>query len=269
MRCALSPFVLTLGLAVGPAIHAQGPPPPAPQAAPQKPAQAPAKPRQSAPAGRLTLTVMVTALDGKTLPDTTVVATGPVDREGQTDPSGLVSFTNMTAGTYRLRFEREEFVTLEKEVSLAAGKPLRISVALTAAPPPPPPPKPEPAEPPPPTPEPDGAYTPSSVAIPDFIEKNYVGSAPIKRSPLGCGGRSTSTLVQTKDPVAEHVHDADEVIYVVAGEGTHKVDGRDTALAAGSFAMVPKGLAHSLTRRGSRPLIFLSVLAGPPCESGK
>jgi quercetin dioxygenase-like cupin family protein len=76
--------------------------------------------------------------------------------------------------------------------------------------------------------------------------------------------------VQTKEPVAEHTHaDADEIIYVVAGEGSHRIGGRDLALAAGSFALVPRGTAHTLTRRGSRPLIFLSTLSGPPCQPAK
>jgi mannose-6-phosphate isomerase-like protein (cupin superfamily) len=267
MRCAQKLCLgLVLTLASG-ASHtlaqtAQVPPPAKPTQSPPPPA---AKPRQSAPpAGRLTLTIMVTALDGKTLPGTTVTATGPVDRESQSDPSGLVTFPNLSPGTYRLRFEHEQFVTLEKEVSLAAGKPLRVSVSLTAAPPPPLPPKPEPAPLPPP-PAPDGSYSASATSIPDFIEKNYVGNASVKRSPLGCGGSSTSTLIQTKDPIAEHTHDADEIIYVVAGEGTHKVDGREAPLLAGSFAFVPKGIPHSLNRRGSRPLIFLSTLAGPAC----
>jgi quercetin dioxygenase-like cupin family protein len=77
-------------------------------------------------------------------------------------------------------------------------------------------------------------------------------------------------LVQTKDPVAEHTHaDADETIYVVAGEGTHKVGGRDAAIEAGTFLVVPRGTPHSLRRSGSRPLIFVSTLSGPPCQAGK
>jgi mannose-6-phosphate isomerase-like protein (cupin superfamily) len=212
--------------------------------------------------------IMATALDGETLPNTTVKATGAVDREGLTDPSGQLTFLNMPAGTYRLRFERDEFVTFEKEVTLAAGKPLRVSAALTAAPPPPAAPEPVPP-PPPPVPQPDGNYSPSSTSVLQFIENNYIGSAAIKRSGLGCGGRSTSTLVQIKDPIEEHVHDADEIVYVVAGEGTHKVGGRESPLVNTTFAFIPKGTPHSLSRRGSRPLIFISVLAGPPCQPGK
>lgn len=279
MRCATRlalclAVCLTAGVVQSPAQTA-APQTPPPQTPPQSttPAQSTPAPRPRAqtvppPAGRLTLALMVTALDGKTLPDTTVKATGAVDREGVTDPSGQLTFLNMPAATYRLRFERDGFVTFEKEVTLAAGKPLRVSAALTPAPPPPAPPKPEPP-PPPPVPQPDGNYSPSATSILQFIESNYIGSAAIKRSPLGCGGRSTSTLVQTKDPIDEHVHDGDEIVYVVAGEGTHKVGGRETTLANTTFAFIPKGTPHSLTRRGSRPLIFFSVLAGPPCQPGK
>jgi hypothetical protein len=270
MRCASTLFVC-LALATGPGafVSTAGS---APQAtAPPKPTAPTAnKPRQGPPPGKLTLTAMVTAMDGKTLPRVWVKASGPVDREGQTDDSGLVSFQNMTSGTYRLRFEHDDFVTFEKEVSLPVGRPLRVSATLNAAPPPPPPPKPEPAAPPPAPPLPDGSYTPSSIAIPDFIEDNYIGREQVKQSPVGCGGHTTSTLVQTKEPVAEHTHaDADEIIYVVAGEGSHRIGGRDLALAAGSFALVPRGTAHTLTRRGSRPLIFLSTLSGPPCQPAK
>lgn len=212
---------------------------------------------------------MVTATDGKTLAGVSVRATGPVDREAQTDVSGLVSLANMSAGTYRLHFEHDEYVTFEKEVTLAPGRSPRLNVALTAAPPPPPPPKPEPAAPPPP-PVPDGNYSPSTVSIPDFIEKNYIGGAAVKNSSIGCTAATTTTLVQTKDPIKEHAHaDADEIINVVAGEGTIRVDGRESALSAATIVVVPRGTPHTLTRRGSRPLIFVSTLAGPPCQAGK
>jgi hypothetical protein len=250
----------------------QTPPPTAgqPPSKPAQPAGTTGRPRPTAtPDARLGLTVMVTASDGKTLPGVSVRASGPVERTGETDSSGLTTFTNMTAGTYRLHFEHESFVTFEKEAVVGPGKPLRLSVTLMAAPPPPPKPEPEPAAPPPPPP-PNGSDSPSTTSIPDFIESNYIGGAPVKRSPVGCAGNTTATLVQTKDPVAEHVHaDADETIYVVAGEGTHRIGGRESAVAAGTFVVVPRGTPHSLTRRGSRPLIFVATLAGPACQPAK
>jgi mannose-6-phosphate isomerase-like protein (cupin superfamily) len=212
---------------------------------------------------------MVTANDGRTLPGVAVRAAGPVDREAETDPSGMVTLSNMPAGTYRLRFDHKEYVPFEREVTLATVKAPRINVTLTAAPPPPPAPKPE-APAPTPSPVPDGNYVPNTVSIPDFIENNYIGGAPVKNSAIGCTAATTTTLVQTKDPVKEHTHaDADEIINVVAGEGTLRINGRESALSAATISVVPRGTPHSMTRRGSRPLIFVSTLAGPPCQSGK
>jgi mannose-6-phosphate isomerase-like protein (cupin superfamily) len=212
---------------------------------------------------------MVTALDGKTLPDVLVKASGPVDREGQTDPSGLVNFQNMSPGTYRVRFEHDEFVTFEKEVSLAAGKPLRVNAALSAAPPPPPPPTPEPVAP-SPVAVPDGTYQPSSVAILELLDKNFIGTAPSKRSPLGCTASSTSTFVQTRESSGEHVHsDTDEILYVLSGEATHRIGGKEQAVAAHTFLVIPRGIPHSLTRKGRNPLTMVSIMSGQPCQADK
>ena len=68
------------------------------------------------PPPELTITVFVTSMDGQPLPEVWVRASGPVNREGATDPSGTVTFSNVTAGVYRLRFEHDNFVTLERDV---------------------------------------------------------------------------------------------------------------------------------------------------------
>jgi hypothetical protein len=156
MRCAsLGLLCLALTLSAWPSAAGQVPqtsPPPKPVTTPPA-----GKPRPAAPpaASKLALTIMVTALDGRTIPEAVVKATGPVDREATTDPSGLVTLTNLAPGTYRVRFEHPGFTTFEREFSVAAGKPLRASASLTPAPPPPPPPKPEPvAAPPAPSPAP-------------------------------------------------------------------------------------------------------------------
>lgn len=210
---------------------------------------------------------MVTALDGKTLPDVSVRASGPVDREGVTDPSGLLTFATMSPGTYRLRFEHPSFILFEKEVSLTTGKPLRASASLSAAPPPPAP----KVEPPPPAPAPtppaSNDYPPTSVDIPELFEKNFIGSAAVKHSPIGCTATTTSTLMQLREPLSEHGHaDADELLYVVAGEGTQKIGGREYQLSGGVFSIVPRGVTHSITRSGRQPLVIISTLSGPECS---
>jgi mannose-6-phosphate isomerase-like protein (cupin superfamily) len=218
------------------------------------------------------MTVLVTSMDGKPLREVWVKAAGPIDREGSTDTSGTVVFTNVNAGTYRLRFEHGDFVTFEREVTVVGGRPLRTTSALNAAPPPPAAPKVEPSAPAPPpvAPTPSGNYVPNWVPILDFIENNYVGRAPSKRSPMGCTASATSTLIQIRDPLSEHTHpDADEVLYVVAGSGTGKVAGRESPLETTGLLVIPRGVPHSVTRRGSNPITVLSVLSGPPCDQAK
>jgi mannose-6-phosphate isomerase-like protein (cupin superfamily) len=206
------------------------------------------------------MTIQVTDFSGNPLADVWVRASGPVERELATDENGFVTFRTMSPGTYRIRFEHDDFVTLEREVAHAA-RPSKVSVALNAAPAKPDP----PAEPPPPAaPALPPAGPPTFVSIPEFFEKNYVGSAPSLVSQVGCVPAATAQLLQLREPLNDHAHpDADEVIYVVAGEGTHRINGRDVPLDAGLFATVPRGSSHSITRRGRNPIIVLSIVTEP------
>jgi mannose-6-phosphate isomerase-like protein (cupin superfamily) len=228
-----------------------------------------AQARQATSAPRLSITVLVTAMDGTPLPEVLVKAVGPVNREVETDQSGTVTLANLTAGNYRLRFEHANFITLERDVTVVAGKPLKISAALNAAPPPPPPPK---VEPPPPAPvaAPVGNYQPGVSNFTSWIDTGFIGRAPSKRLAVGCTSSASTTMVQINEPIAERTRpDADETIYVVAGEATLRMGGREHSLSASSIATIPRGTAHSITRRGSRPFMFVSVLSGPPCQPGQ
>ena len=76
--------------------------------------------------------------------------------------------------------------------------------------------------------------------------------------------------MQLNQDQAERLYDNAEVTYyVVAGEGAVRMDGRDTPLTAGTFVSVPRGNAHSVGRKGRRPLIMLSTLSGTACEEAK
>jgi mannose-6-phosphate isomerase-like protein (cupin superfamily) len=217
---------------------------------------------RNAQTARPSMTVQVTDLEGKPLADVWVKASGPVDRELSTDANGFVTFRTMAPGTYRLRFERDDFVTLEREVT-HTSRASNVSVALNAAPPKPAAAEPEaPATPPAPTLPPPGP--PTFVSIPDFFEKHYIGSAPSLTSEVGCVPAAVTNLLQLREPLAEHVHnDADELLYVVAGEGTHRINGKEIPLAAGVLATVPRGSPHSITRRGRNPIIVLSIITEP------
>ncbi len=282
MRCVSSALVgLGLVCCLTLPVAAQAPQTAPPPAKPPQTTPPPAKPPQTTPSpqpnrqttntARLALTVQVTAMDGRTIPDALVKASGPVDREGTTDPSGMVTFNNVAPGSYRLRFEHDGFITYEREVTVAKGGPLRVTVGLNAAPPPPPPPKVEPVPaPPPPTAAPAGNYQPTATDIPDLVEKNFIGGAAIKKSTVGCTASSSSTVIQLRDPLAEHSHaDQDELIYVVAGEGSHRIAGRDYQVSGGVFTVVPRGTPHSITRRGRQPLVIISTLSGTPCQPGQ
>jgi mannose-6-phosphate isomerase-like protein (cupin superfamily) len=274
-------LVLLLGLTVPAAASAvqapQTPPaqqPPATEApaAPAKPApKAAAKPKtppaSQASSRALVMTIQVTARNGAGIGEVKVSLDGPVTREAETDEGGIVRLNNVKAGTYRVRFEHPKYIAFEKELTLKPGQSQAFDVSLDDAPAPPPPP-PAPAKPAAPSLGTPGE--PKTVNIADFLDKNLIGNRePMKRTSLGCSGLLQSDLLQIRDPQPEKSHDAyDETLYVVAGQGTIKLAGRDSNLEPASFVVVPRGTAYSLARRGGKPLILVSTYAGEPCAGG-
>ena len=66
------------------------------------------------------------------------------------------------------------------------------------------------------------------LSISDFLEKNLIAREPMKQSMLGCSGVQRSVLLQVRDPLAEQTDDQlDQTLYVVAGQGTIKLGGRE------------------------------------------
>src|SRR5262249_44051003 len=156
--------------------------------------------------------------------------------------------------------------TLEREFTLGAGAWNPIDVVLNEAPPPPP--KPEPAPAPVPAVAPGGP--PVAISVPDFIERNFIGRAPLKESIVACKPLETVPLLQIREPVAQHTHDRnDELVYVVAGEGAVRINGEETPVRAGSLVVLPAGSGHAFERRGKNPLVVMSTLTGSACEAAK
>jgi hypothetical protein len=241
------------------AMHAQAPP-----AQPAQPAQQ--RPARPAPAAATpTVTIQVTNSSGLPLANVQVTAQGPVSREGVSAEDGSIRFANMRAGAYRLRFVRESFTTLDRDITVRAGEPLLVDVALSSAPA-----APKPVEPAPSAAPVGGAdkplgppAEPKLVAIPTFIEKNFIGREGRKDSPLGCTSTGGATLVQLREALLNQTHeDVDEWVYVVAGEGTLRLGTAEQHLQAGTFALIPHTVAHGLLPVGRNPLIFVSVLSG-------
>jgi mannose-6-phosphate isomerase-like protein (cupin superfamily) len=71
------------------------------------------------------------------------------------------------------------------------------------------------------------------------------------------------TIAPGKDAGPEETHAADQIIYVVEGEATIRVEGVEYAARAGSCALIPAGARHHVTNSGAAPLFFLTVYAPP------
>lgn len=254
----------------------QVPPPPATKqppspTTPNPAAQAP-KPRPRPASGATTTALLfITDPGGAPIEGATVTVTGPVDREATSPSSGPTRIQGLRAGSYRVRFTHEDYITFEKEISWRAGTAApEMAVTLNPAPEPPPPPppppapKPEPAEPklPPPG-------TPKTLPLIDYIERNLIsGREPQKENLIGCSGVGQALLWQVRDPWTGRQHEsADVTVYVIAGEGTLRLGDRDVSVTNGSLAVVPRGTSYGFTRRGRNPLIVLAVLSGAPCAA--
>ncbi|MGH9372126.1 MAG: cupin domain-containing protein [Vicinamibacterales bacterium] len=249
LSCALAMALLF----VPPSVSAQGQKPRAPQ---------------SRASSTLTLTVEATDKSGNSLADVEVGVTGPVDRKGTTEQKGAIVFRSMRSGTYRIRFEREGFVTLERELVIRAGQPASVSVALSAAPVKPvEAPAPAPSHEPEPAPRSQRVVEPRTLSLPDFLDENLIGGEePQKVTLLGCAEGGTVRLLQVRDPLTDQQHaDVDEILYVVAGGGVVRIRNQDTKVSPGHFALVPRGIPHGIRRDGRNPLILLSIFAGTPC----
>jgi hypothetical protein len=249
-----------------------------PSAKPQPPSPTNPKPAVQAPRPRgtsgatTTAIIFVTDSGGAPIEGVTVSVMGPVDREVQSPASGPTRIPGLRAGIYRVRFTRDGFITFEKEIVWRAGTAApELAVTLNTAPETPPaPPTPDPA----PKPERPTASVPApgrpkTMSLIDFIEKNLISNRePQKENLVGCSGVGQAMVWQIRDPWNGRQHDgADGMIYVIAGDGSLRVDDRDVAVTNGSFAVVPRGTSYSLARRGRNPLIVLAVLAGAPCAA--
>lgn len=265
----MTPFLplLLLGVLSGDAA-AQAPTPttqPAPQTAPAPKPAAP-RPRPAPTTATGTLTINITDGGGLPVQGVDVRASGPLDREGSSLAGGIVRFLNLRGGDYRIRFAHPRFVLLEHDVVMRPGASQTIDVMLSPAPD-----APEPVETSAPAPAPSAVTAPPgeprTVAVVDFVERNFIsGRDGVKEDALGCTASAKTTLVQVRDPLRERaLPDADEVIYVVAGEGTLRLGNRDVSLSATTLSVIPRGTVRGITRKGRNPLIFVSVLSGPPC----
>jgi len=212
--------------------------------------------------GPAAFAVTVTDPSGTPLTDVDVTVTGRAQRSGSTE-GGRIAFEDLPTGPYHFKFEKDGYDPVEQDVTGKRGAPVDVKVTMT--------PKPKPVEaPPPPAPEPKAPSTVKPVVLdmPAFIEKHYVGKASGTTTPMACSDGGSATLIQANEPIAQHTHaDADEYVYVIAGEGNARMGERVEPISAGVFLMIPRGAPHAFTVGKKHPLVFVSTLAGGHCSS--
>jgi mannose-6-phosphate isomerase-like protein (cupin superfamily) len=218
------------------------------------------------------MAITVTDMRGATIPGVHVEMSGPTNRMGETDNSGQLSFPGLQPGTYRLRFSGEPVTSFEREVTLRAGQIADLDVTLSAAPPKPEPPAPAPAPPAAPAPAVVGpAGQPQVTSLYDLAEKELRAKQPRRELLVSCSGntRSTVVFIGNQEQPQRIYEDAEVSYYVLGGEATFRVAGKEAALAAGGYVAIPRGTPFSIARRGNRALSLLSVLSGSPCEEAR
>lgn len=212
--------------------------------------------------GTVSFAVVVTDSTGAPLPGVDVDVSGPSGRDGRTE-AGRIAFEDLPAGTYRFKFQKSGFITVERDVVARGRVPIDVKVAMDAAP------APAPEAPVPvvaPVPRQSVNAKPLLLDLPSFIEKNYVGKSPQKTAALICTSGGPATLLQLNDAVAENAYgDADEFIYVIAGQGTATLGTDQDPLEAGTFLLIPRGTKHAFVPGPKKPLVMLSILAGATC----
>jgi mannose-6-phosphate isomerase-like protein (cupin superfamily) len=71
------------------------------------------------------------------------------------------------------------------------------------------------------------------------------------------------TIAAGEDAGPEETHRADQIIYIVEGEGILRVSGEERRVSAGTLAVIPAGAAHHVSNPGRAPLFLVTVYAPP------
>jgi mannose-6-phosphate isomerase-like protein (cupin superfamily) len=211
--------------------------------------------------GTVTFAVYVTDANGAALDGVDVNVSGPATRDERTEV-GRIALENLPAGMYRFTFKKAGFIPLQRDVAARGRAPVEVKVALDPAPAPAAaPPAPVAALPPTPV-----ITKPLALDLPTFIEKHYVGRSPQKTSELACSTGGPATLLQLNEAAAERTYpDADEFVYVIAGEGTAVIADAQDSLTAGTLLLIPRGTKHAFVPGPKKPLVMVSMLAGAAC----
>ena len=153
-----------------------------------------AEQRRRAAPKTATFAILVTDPAGEQIPNVLVTVEGPTPRSTRTE-GGRIAFENLTPGDYLIRFEKDGFVPLERQLTARAGAPIEINATLKPMPEPPAPPEPEE------TAKGPSDAKPAAFDVPSVIEREFIGRAAQKTTPLACSDDSRATLIQLNEPV--------------------------------------------------------------------
>lgn len=90
------------------------------------------------------------------------------------------------------------------------------------------------------------------------------------RKVLATAGKSQVVLMalQPGEEIGMEVHDGDQIIYVVEGEGLVVLDDQEEDVEKGSMIFVPAGVQHNLTNSEDKPLKLFTIYAPPQHAAG-
>jgi mannose-6-phosphate isomerase-like protein (cupin superfamily) len=71
-----------------------------------------------------------------------------------------------------------------------------------------------------------------------------------------------------REEIGEEVHDVDQILYAVEGEGEAFLDGRRKSFEKGDVVAVPAGTRHNIRNTGKKPLKLFTVYAPPQHPAG-
>ena len=90
------------------------------------------------------------------------------------------------------------------------------------------------------------------------------------RQVLFTAGKSQLVLMalQAHEEIGEEVHEVDQVLYVVEGEGKVVLDGASQEFEKGMIVVVPAGVRHNVINTDDEPMKLFTVYAPPQHAPG-
>lgn len=90
------------------------------------------------------------------------------------------------------------------------------------------------------------------------------------RAELFTTDRTQLTMMSLRrgEDIGEEVHDGDQLIYVVKGEGRAVLEGAEQPIEAGAIVCVPAGVRHNLKNTDDEPMKLFTIYAPPQHAPG-